>query len=70
MTPEQVHLTRTSKLTDMHLSRLWGIHPQTIRSARMGLTHKDHPTKPDRRPRRPGGRYSSSKALRRSHADS
>jgi len=58
----QIHRIRTSGETDAHLGRLYRKRPETIRRARIGLTHPDHPTPPDTAPREGAGRLASPQA--------
>jgi hypothetical protein len=64
LTPERVHHIRTSGLTDAHLARKYRVLPETVRRARVGLTHPDHPTPPDTAPREGAGRKASPQARR------
>jgi hypothetical protein len=47
LTPERVHVARTSGLTDTYLARIWRLTVGTVRDARLGLSWKSHPTPPD-----------------------
>lgn len=59
LTPDRIHVARTSGLTDTHLGRTWRVSVGTVRDARVGLTHRNHPTLPDTAPRdQPGPRSS------------
>lgn len=58
----KIHHIRTSGLTDTSLGRRYGVLPETIRRARVGITHPDHPTPPDRAPRESAGRNASPQA--------
>lgn len=57
LTDEHVRKIRTSALTDSIWARRLGATASAIRNARIGLTHRDHPTPPDLAPRIGGGRY-------------
>jgi hypothetical protein len=56
LTPARVHALRTGPYTDGHNARLYRMSRSAIRLARIGTTHPDHETPPDRRPRMPGRR--------------
>lgn len=58
----KIHHIRTSGLTDAHLARKYRVLPETVRRARVGITHPEHPTPPDRAPRESAGRKSSPQA--------
>ena len=51
LTPERVHLIRTSGYTDSHWARVWRLQDGTVRDARRGTTWKNHSTPPDSAPR-------------------
>lgn len=54
LTPERVHILRTAGLSDLHFERLWRISARALRAARTGKTWRDHPTPPDKKPRKLG----------------
>lgn len=57
LTPERIHIVRTARLADTHFARIWRLDVSTVRNARCGLTHRNHPTAPDVAPRdQPGPR--------------
>jgi hypothetical protein len=60
LTPEDVHLIRTSGLPDSHWEQLLGITRTCVQKARVGVTWTTHPTPPDKARRatsnRKGGR--------------
>jgi hypothetical protein len=59
LTDERVHTLRTANLPDRHFERLWHIHAQTVRRARIGQTWRDHPTPPDIKPRVSQGNWNA-----------
>ena len=63
LTDAQVEYIRTARLTDAYLARKFGRALSAVRAARVGLSHKDHPTPPDIGPRRGGGRKSRPEAI-------
>ena len=60
---ELVHLVRVNGCTDAHNARVMRTTVDTVRKARIGLSHRDHPTPPDKRPRMGTGRYQGPKAV-------
>ena len=60
----QVEYIRTAGLTDAYLAKKLGRALSAIRAARVGLSHKDHPTPPDISPRSGGGRKARPEAIR------
>lgn len=72
LTPEQVHLIRTSGLTDAYWERLLGVTRTCVQKARVGVTWTTHPTPPDMEPRatsRGGGRPQENRLPQMSIAD-
>jgi len=63
LTDAQVEYIRTAGLTDAYLARKLCRARSAVWAARIGLTHKDHPTPPDIGPRRGGGRKSRPEAI-------
>lgn len=64
LTSHQIHLIRSSGLTDSHWAQKLKVQRQTIYYARTGRTHADHPTPVDTVPRKGGGRMAGKMALR------
>jgi len=64
LTDDLVHAIRVSGLTDAFWARTLKTSVGVIFNARTGVTHKGHSTPPDKRPRRPGGRYAAKEAIR------
>lgn len=57
LTPARVHTIRTEPRPDPYYARLWNLHVQTIRAARVGDTWRDVPTPPDTAPRDHHGKW-------------
>jgi len=63
LTAAQVEYIRTSGLTDAYLARKLRRARKSVWAARVGLSHKDHPTPPDTRERSGGGRKARPEAI-------
>jgi hypothetical protein len=62
LTPAQIAYIRTSGKTDYWLARLYRVCVTTVRRARIGESHRDHPSPPVRSPREGAGRRASPEA--------
>jgi len=64
LTAAQVEYIRTAGLTDAYLAKKLQRARSAVRAARVGLSHKEHPTPPDVSPRSGGGRFARAEAIR------
>jgi hypothetical protein len=57
LTPNQVHHARVSGESDAALARRWRVTTGCVRDARIGKSHRAHPTPPDTAPRAHRGNW-------------